>query len=99
MLQSNISLLIILVPIVATAIVQIIVALKTSSKISEINTKADVITGHVNSAATAATAKITALQAEVASLRQVISDDKEKAALLAQTAAITQASNLTPPKE
>ena len=97
-LSSLTSLLIILVPIIGTVIVNIIIAVKTNSRIAEVSGKADVITGHVNSAATAATAKINALTDQVNALTKIISDDKEKAALLAQTAAVTQASNLTPPE-
>ena len=94
---SDPSILIVLVPIIGTVVVNIIIALKTNDKISEVSAKADVITGHVNSAATAANAKIDAMEKEIIALKQLVVDDKEKAALLAQVAALTQASNLIPP--
>lgn len=87
----------ILVTTIGAVIVNIIMAFRTNTKVNEVSAKADVITGHVNSAATASTAKIDSLEKQVLALRQLVSEDKEKAALLAQSAAITQASNLMPP--
>lgn len=49
--------------------------------------KSDVIAGHVNSAATAATAKIEGLQKELKLLQDVMAKDNQRAALLAQALA------------
>lgn len=84
----------VLVTGVGAAIVNIIVALRTGRQLeentaitAEVSAKADVITGHVNSAATAAAAKIDALQQELQALRAHLSENKETAALLAQATA------------
>jgi hypothetical protein len=55
-------------------------------KIDEISAKSDVIAGHVNSAATGQTVKIEALQSEVTRLTANLADQKQAAALLAQSA-------------
>ncbi len=81
------SLLIIVIPILGGVIVNIIVAIKTNTKIDSVSSKADVITTHVNGNAEAAAARITAMQQEIAGLRQLLSDNKQTAALLAQTTA------------
>lgn len=100
----------VLVTAIGAAIVSIIVTLRTSAKVdvgtaisaansqalSEVKSKADLIEGHVNSAATAAAAKIEALQSEVVALTKVLSENKAIAALLAQSAASAPAA---PPKE
>ena len=79
----------VLITSVTTGIVGIIVALRTKAAVDSVDAKADVITGHVNSAATAAAAKIDALQEEVKRLRDSLAERKETAALLAQAAAHT----------
>ena len=86
-MSSNLNLLIILVPIIGAVIVNIIVALKTNNKVSEVSAKADIISGHVNGAATTANAKIESMTREITELKQLLSDNKEIAALLAQSAA------------
>lgn len=94
----------------SAAIVSIIVALRTKAAvdvgvaisaanaqaIAAVDSKAEVITGHVNSAATAAAAKIDALQRELEQLREMLADKKETAALLAQAAASTIKPDETP---
>lgn len=69
-----------LVVAIGTAIVNIIA-------INRVSDKADVITAHVNSAASASVEKIEGLQREVAALTARLSDQKQTAALLAQAAA------------
>jgi hypothetical protein len=85
-----------LVTTLGAAIVNIVVALRTNKKLDAntamtqvVSAKADVITDHVNGAASSAAAKIEALQQENQLLRAQIADHKETAALLAQ--AVVQA--------
>jgi hypothetical protein len=59
------------------AIIGVLVSLRNGAK-------ADVIVGHVNSAATKSAAEIAALRHEVETLRATASDNRETAALLAQ---------------
>jgi hypothetical protein len=72
-------------------IVNIITALKSSRQIAAVSAKADVIAGHVNSTATAQTAKIEGLQKEIAILTGVIADKSKDAAVLAQSIAADKA--------
>jgi hypothetical protein len=66
--------------------VNIITALRQESKIAAVEAKADVIAGHVNSAASASVAKIDALTEQVAQLTALRADEKKTAELLAQKA-------------
>ena len=79
---------------VFTGIVNIITALRAERKIDhaivkveEVHSEARLITGHVNSAATAATAKIDAMQKQIDQLTRLLAEGKETAAVLAQSAA------------
>jgi hypothetical protein len=72
------------IPPTLAALAALLVSIRNSRK-------ADVIVGHVNSSASAATAKIEGLQAQVADLIKSRSDDKETAALLAQAVVIADA--------
>ena len=78
---------------VGAVIVNIIVALRQGHKVDalgtaveQVYTEAKVITGHVNSAATAAAAKIDALQRELEQIKISAAEMKTTAALLAQSA-------------
>lgn len=55
--------------------------------VQEVKAESKVVAGHVNSAATAAAAKIDTLQQLLAALRTDVAEKKEIAALLAQAAA------------
>ena len=63
-------------------------------KIDAVAVQASVITGHVNSAASASAAKIAALQATIVSLTAMLSKQDERAALLAQSVATNAAVEL-----
>lgn len=69
-----------LVTIIGGVVTNVIIALKTLAE-------ARVITGHVNSAASASVAKIDLMQQELTRMRAELADKKEIAALLAQSAA------------
>ena len=78
-----------------TGVVSVLTVLRTAKKVDTIDAKADVITGHVNSAAAASAAKIDGLQKELLLMRESLAERKETAALLAQgvaTAATAEAS-------
>jgi len=62
-------------------------ALRSERKLDNVNAKADVITGHVNSAATASTAKIDSMQKQIEFLTRQIAEGKQTAAVLAQSKA------------
>lgn len=95
-----------LVAALFTGIVNIITAWRTTRRVEESiakveentvvtkETKAEVsvVAGHVNSAATAAVAKIEALQREIADTRLQMSELKQLAAMLAQSAAVAASS-------
>ena len=72
---------------IGAVIVNVIVASRTSAKVDGIATTTKVIEGHVNSSATAAAALIASSERERLELRRQLADQKETAALLAQTAA------------
>lgn len=83
-----------LIAAIFTGAVNIIVALRVNRKqddaavkVAEVSSKADIISGHVNSAAAAAAAKIEGLEKEIALLRSTMNEQKQAAALLAQAAA------------
>lgn len=59
----------------------------TTTAIGEVAAKAEVISGHVNSAATASVVKIESLESKVALLLEVIAGKDKAAALLAQAEA------------
>jgi len=73
-------------------VVNIIVALRTTAAVKEntaitasISAKADVITGHVNSASSIAASKIDSLESQVKALVRQLAESKEVAAVLAQS--------------
>jgi hypothetical protein len=83
-----------LVTTIFTGVVNIITALRAERKldhaivrVDEVGAKADVISGHVNSAATASTAKIDAMQKQIDQLTRLLADSKQTAAVLAQSRA------------
>jgi hypothetical protein len=78
-------------------IVNIIVALRTGKQLEVVNAKADVITGHVNSASDRAAAQIAVLQREVSLMRAVIAEKRETAALLAQAVTLGPPTPHLPP--
>jgi hypothetical protein len=82
-----------LVVVVGGVIVNVVVALRTKAvavetkaAVVEVDKKADVITGHVNSAAAASAAKIDGLEKEIVLIRSMLADSDKRAALLAQAA-------------
>ena len=95
----------VLVTTIGAVIVNVIVALRTSAKvdtslaatavnsqkIDDVNAKADVITGHVNSAAAAAAAKIDALEKQIVTLTATLAKSDQTAAVRAQSDAIARA--------
>lgn len=64
---------------------------------AEVSKKADVITGHVNSASDKAAAKIDALEHQVVNLVAQIAEKRETSALLAQAVAQAAAQGVTTP--
>ena len=84
-------------------IVNIIIAMRTGKQLESVNAKADVIAGHVNSAASTSAAQIAALQNEIRLMREVAAEKKETAAVLASTTAATTATTaaaaVVPPAE
>ena len=75
----------VLVGVVGTWAVAVINALnRTVHKVDDIATRTAVIEGHVNSAATAALSKERASQTEIDRLHELVADQKQVAALLAQ---------------
>lgn len=79
--------IVIIIGALSLAAVQIITAWKTNAKISAVEAKADVITGHVNSKSDRAEAKIDALMNQVKTLTALLAEKKQDAALLAQATA------------
>ena len=87
----------VLIPVLAAAIVSIIVALRSSTAaIKEVSAKADVIAGHVNSAASKSAEEIAGLRRELELMRTVAAEKKEIAADLARTVAIVGAGATSP---
>lgn len=84
-----------LVTAIGTAIANVIVATRTGRQVSEIASKTDVVVAHVNSAATAAAARIEALQNEVRAMREEVTGGEKRAALLAQASATRRALEIT----
>jgi hypothetical protein len=76
--------IVIVVGAVGVVITNIIAALKTNRAVSEVSAKADVIAGHVNSAATSQAKTIDGLRAEVSLLREMLAEKTQVAAVLAQ---------------
>jgi outer membrane murein-binding lipoprotein Lpp len=83
-----------LVATIFAGVVNIITALRSERKIDhaiirvdDVSAKADVITGHVNSAASASAAKIDKMQATIDTLTNLLADSKQTAAVLAQSTA------------
>jgi hypothetical protein len=79
---------------VTAGIVNIIVAVRTTAAlektniaVSEVSAKADVISGHVNSSATLASAKIASLETRIEQLIAAATAARETAAVLAATTA------------
>lgn len=85
-----------LIAAIGAAVVNIIVALRTSAKVEEVSAKADVISGHVNSSATAATAKIDALEKQVVFMAALLNDQKTVATALAASTAATALATAVP---
>lgn len=97
--------LLMIISALGVVIVNVIVALRTSGKVdetkrqlvasaavmAEVSAKADVITGHVNSASTKSAEKIDSLQKQIVLLAQLLADSKTTAAVLAQNTADTVA--------
>ena len=81
---------VIIIGALALAAVQIIPALRQESKIAAVDAKADVIAGHVNSAATASVTKIDVLTTEVNRLTQALAEEKLVAERLARFAGPTE---------
>jgi predicted PurR-regulated permease PerM len=84
----------VLLTALGAVIVNIIMALKQSAAIientkvtQEVSAKADVIKGHVNSAASQSKEKIDALEQHITQLIAQLAQSRETAALLAQSAA------------
>ena len=75
--------IVIIIGALALAAVQIITALRQESKIAAVEAKADVIAGHVNSAATASVTKIESLTSQVATLTAVVAENKRASELMA----------------
>jgi len=80
-----------LVAAIGVVIVNAITAWRQSAKvtlvaegITRISAKADVIEGHVNSAAAIARAKIESMEQRIVALTQAVTDGEQRAALLAQ---------------
>lgn len=76
---------------------QATIATAQTDKINKLTTTTEIIQGHVNSAASAANAKIDALERSVVSLTAQIADHRQEAALLAQS--IATSNKLTDSKE
>jgi hypothetical protein len=74
-----------LIAAIGTAIVNIIIAWRTNTVVAGVASTAKTIEAHVNSAATASTAKIDALEKQILALTAAMADQKQIAALLAQT--------------
>jgi hypothetical protein len=92
-----------LVITVASQIGNLIIAWRTSQKVSEntkvtteglaeVSAKADVITGHVNSQASTSAAEIAGLRQQIDMMHAMLADSKQTAAVLASAAAHTAVS-------
>lgn len=78
------------VPLFTAQLVQLWISSRNNKALREVKEEAKVITGHVNSAATAAAEKINGLEKQISDLTTALSERKETAALLAQAAATKQ---------
>lgn len=68
------------------AIVNVVVAVRTKTKVDEVIVKADNIAGHVNGAAGIAAERADSLQRELELMRRLFAEQKESAAVLASRA-------------
>lgn len=102
-----------LVATIFTGIVNIITALRSERKIDhvalkieDVSQKANVIGGHVNGAATVAAVTIESMQKQIEQLTRMLADERQRAAVLAQSKAdvdvlkpIAEKVELTMPKD
>lgn len=80
-----------LVTALGTAIASIMASRRVETLVQDVKTEAKVITGHVNSSATAAAKKIESLEEQIRFMRAEMADKKQIAALVAQAQVQSQA--------